>query len=47
MDTNITYQQHIKDILLDYASIKPAYGDIESRVLFNDQHRSYALLQVG
>ncbi len=47
MDTSITYQQHIKNILREYARLKPSYGNIESRVLFDDEHGSYALIQVG
>jgi len=47
MDTRLTYQTLIKQILLDYAQYKPAYGDIYSRVSFDDEHGSYALLQVG
>jgi hypothetical protein len=47
MDTRLEYRQVIKDVLLDYAALKPVYGDIESRVLFDDERDSYALLQVG
>ncbi|MCB9079282.1 MAG: XisI protein [Anaerolineaceae bacterium] len=47
MDTQLTYQHFIKEVLNGYAQYKPAYGDIESRVAFDDEHGSYALLQVG
>lgn len=47
MDTRTEYQRLIKEILLEYAKMKPSSGDIDSRVLFDDEHGSYALLQVG
>ena len=47
MDTRLTYQKRLKEILLEYAKYKPAYGEIDSRVSFDDEHGSYALLQVG
>lgn len=47
MDTKLDYRQLIKDILLEYAKLKPAYGAIDSRVIFDDERGSYALLQVG
>jgi hypothetical protein len=45
MDTQ--YQTLIKDILNEYAKYKPAFGEIDSRVSFDDEHGTYALLQVG
>jgi hypothetical protein len=47
MDSIIRYQRAIKDILSEYAKYIPAHGDITSRVSFDDEHGSYALLQVG
>jgi hypothetical protein len=47
MDTSLEYRQLIKNILLDYAKLKSAYGNIESRVIFDDERGSYALLQTG
>jgi len=47
MDTQLTYQTLIKNILLEYANYKPAYGDIEPRVIFDDEHGRYALIDVG
>ena len=41
------YRQLIKHILADYAKYKPAYGDIESKVIFDDEHGRYTLLEVG
>src|SRR5262245_61008798 len=47
MDTPLEYRQLIKNILLDYAKLKPAYGNIDSRVVFDDEWGSYTLLQMG
>jgi hypothetical protein len=47
MDTQLKYQSLIKDILNEYAKYKPAFGEIDSRVSFDDEHGTYALLQVG
>lgn len=41
------YSQLVKNILADYAKYKPAYGDIESKVIFDDEHGRYTLLEVG
>lgn len=47
MDTRLRYQELIKKVLREYAQYRPAYGDIDSRVVFDDEHGSYALLQLG
>jgi hypothetical protein len=47
VDTELKYQAIIKNLLSAHAQYKPAYGDIASRVTFDDEHGSYALLQVG
>jgi hypothetical protein len=47
MAANHSYRQLIKNILSEYARFKPAYGDIESKVIFDDEHGSYTLLEVG
>jgi len=47
MDTRLKYQSLIKDILNEYAKYKPAFGEIDSRVSFDDEHGTYAMLQVG
>lgn len=47
MDTSLTYQTLIKDLLLQHAAIKPAYGQIDSRVAFDDQYGNYILIDVG
>ncbi len=47
MANSLDYRQLIKDILLEYARYKPAVGDIDSRVIFDDERGSYALMEVG
>ena len=47
MASNLDYRKIVKDILLDYAKLKPAYGDIETRVIFDDERGSYVVMQVG
>lgn len=47
MATQLDYPALIKKILLEYAQYKPAYGDIETTVSFDDEHHNYALLQAG
>lgn len=47
MDTRVAYQATIKKILTEHAKYTPAYGEIESRLNFDDEHGSYALFQVG
>jgi hypothetical protein len=47
MDTRLKYQKLIKDILLEHTKYKPAFGEIAPRVLFDDEHESYALLDIG
>lgn len=47
MATNLDYRQLIKNILSEYAKLKPAFGEIESKIIFDDEHGSYALLEMG
>ena len=47
MDTRLKYQSLIKEILLKYAQLKPAHGQIDSRIVFDDEHGSYTLMEVG
>jgi len=47
MDTGLNYQTLIKNILLEYVQYKPAYGEIESHVIFDDDRNRYTLLEMG
>jgi XisI protein len=47
VETRLTYQTLIKDLLLQHAAIKPAHGQIDSRVAFDDKYGNYILIDVG
>ncbi len=47
MAPQLKYQELIKNLLSEYATLKPSYGNIDSHVVFDDQHGSYVLMQVG
>ena len=47
MTTRLDYVSLIKQILLEHSRIKPAHGDIDMTVSFDDKHANYALLQSG
>lgn len=47
MDPTLDYRQLVKNLLLEYAKLKPAYGEFAARVLFDDEHASYALVEFG
>ena len=41
------YQQIIQQLLLDYATVKPAYGDFEVETIFDTQRHHYQVLDLG
>lgn len=43
----LDYVAEVKKILKDHAQYKPAFGDINNSVNFDDEHKSYALIQSG
>jgi hypothetical protein len=47
MGTQLNYRNLIKNLILEYAKLTPAHGDIKSSISFDDEHNSYALLQIG
>ena len=47
MDKVMQYRQYIQDILHEYASYKPRYGDIEMEVIADTEHDHYQVLSVG
>jgi hypothetical protein len=47
MDTIVQYRKYIQDILDEYASYKPRYGDVEMEVIADTQRDHYQLLSVG
>ena len=47
MDTVETYRQMIEQLLTRYTKIPYAYGDIESKTLFDQEADRYMLITVG
>jgi hypothetical protein len=47
MATQLDYPLIIKNIIQQYAKYKPAHGDIETTVSFDDKHANYTMLQSG
>ena len=47
MDTGLNDADTIKRIINTHAALKPSYGEVESRVAFDDEHATYALLETG
>ncbi len=47
MDRLTTYRKIIKDLITQYAQIKPAYGDIEIEAIFDETSDHYELIYTG
>ncbi len=47
MDTQIKYQQLIKDILVGHTEYRSKGSDIASQVLFDDERGRYLVLDIG
>jgi len=50
MDKKLKVEEYpaiIKRIVNEYAQFKPAYGDIESEAIFDDEKKHYQLIQMG
>ncbi len=47
MDKRKEYKEIIKQLILDYAKIKPAYGEIDREVVFDEERGHYELLSIG
>jgi hypothetical protein len=47
MATIAQYREYIQDILEEYASHKPRYGDIEMEIIADTNRDHYQLLSVG
>jgi len=47
MDRQEKYKEIIRELILDYAKVKPAYGDIENEVVFDEERQHYELLNIG
>lgn len=47
MDKLVRYRGLIQDILREYSSMKPAYGDVEMEMIVDTEHDHYQVLSVG
>ncbi|MEG4803915.1 XisI protein [Microcoleus sp. ARI1-B5] len=47
MDTSATYREIVKQVILQYAKLRPSHGDIRLDPVFDETHDRYALMQVG
>lgn len=47
MDSRISYREVVKNLLNAYAKLQPAYGEFDSRVVFDDERGSYVLIEFG
>jgi hypothetical protein len=41
------YQQIVQQLLIDYAKVKPAYGEIEVLTIFDTQRNHYQIVHLG
>jgi len=41
------YRTYIEQIIKDYGSVKPSYGDVEVQILFDYEHEHYQLNSIG
>lgn len=47
MDTSTTYPEIVKQVISDYAKLRPSHGNIRLDVIFDEMRDRYALMQVG
>jgi hypothetical protein len=47
MDTITSYREIIKQVISDYAKLRPSHGKIRLDVVFDETRDHYALMQVG
>ena len=47
MDTMTKYREIVKQVMAQYARLRPSHGDIRLDVVFDDVHDRYALMQAG
>jgi hypothetical protein len=47
MDTGMDIRAIIKRILREYAEIKPAYGQVETETIFDDESGHYEVIRLG
>ncbi|MCC3451839.1 MAG: XisI protein [Microcoleus sp. PH2017_15_JOR_U_A] len=47
MDTSATYREIVKQVILQYAKLRPSHGEIRLDSVFDETRDRYALMQVG
>ncbi len=47
MDTSAAYREIVKQVILQYAKLRPSHGDIRLDAVFDETRDRYALMQVG
>ncbi|MBD2472364.1 XisI protein [Nostoc sp. FACHB-145] len=47
MDTITSYREIVKQVISDYAKLRPSHGNIRLDVMFDEMRDRYALMQVG
>ena len=47
MDTITTYREIVKQVISDYAKLRPSHGNIRLDAIFDEMRDRYALMQVG
>ena len=47
MEELAQYRQLVKEILTEYSSHKPAYGEVQSELIFDDERNRYQLVYAG
>lgn len=47
MEKLTLYRQAIKELISNYASLSPSRGEVETQVIFDDEHGHYQLMFVG
>ena len=47
MDTPTSQRQVVKQVISQYAALRPSHGDIRLDAIFDETHDRYALAQVG
>ena len=47
MDTTASVREIVKDVIRQYAALRPSHGEIRLDVVVDETHDRYALLQVG
>lgn len=47
MDSHASYREIVKDVISQYAKLRPSHGQIRLDTVFDEKRDRYALMQVG